>query len=135
MTLAVDASVVVKWVLSEVGSDEARALIGAERLLAPDFLLLELANVLARQVRRGVISAAESTAGLATIADAGVRLLASAPHVREAHRLALALGASAYDCLYLAVALAEGVPLLTADARFAGAAGADPALAPAVRLL
>lgn len=121
MTLVVDASVALKWVLEEAETQAAEAIIGSEPLLAPDFLMLECANVLAQQVRRRVLSAEQAGAGLRRIGAAGVRLIASAPLVAEAQRLAISLAASAYDALYLAVALAEDARLLTADARFAAA--------------
>ncbi len=121
MTLVVDASVALKWVLEEAETQAAEAIIGSEPLLAPDLLLLECANVLAQQVRRRVLSAEQAGAGLRRIGAAGVRLIASAPLVAEAQRLAISLAASAYDALYLAVALAEDARLLTADARFAAA--------------
>ena len=122
MTLVVDASVAVKWVLLEDDSERARALIGAEPLVAPDFLLLECANVLAQQVRRQRLSTDDAAAGLRIIQAAGLRLVASPPHVVEAQRLAMSLGQTVYDSLYLAVALAEGAVLITADSRFAAAA-------------
>lgn len=48
MSLVVDASVALKWVLDEEGRPAARALLlGNEPLHAPDFLILECANILA----------------------------------------------------------------------------------------
>ncbi|MBE7218087.1 MAG: type II toxin-antitoxin system VapC family toxin [Caulobacteraceae bacterium] len=124
MTLVVDASVAVKWVLPEPDSQIAREVVGTEPLVAPDFLMLECANVLAQNVRRRRLTDAQAQSGLHRIATAGVRLIPSAPLVAQAQHLALTMSASAYDALYLAVALAENVVLLTADARFAVAAEA-----------
>ena len=124
MTLVVDASVALKWVLDEEGVDRAEAIVGTEPFLAPDFLMLECANVLAQQVRRRELTTSGASAGLARIRAAGVRLTPTDPYVDAAHRLAMALGASAYDSLYLAVALACPCRLLTADVRFAGLAEA-----------
>jgi len=46
-TLVVDAGVVVKWYIPESGSDRAAALLETDRrLIAPDLLLAEVANVL-----------------------------------------------------------------------------------------
>jgi len=43
----VDAGVVVKWYIPESGSDRAAALLETDRrLIAPDLLLAEVANVL-----------------------------------------------------------------------------------------
>lgn len=46
MMLIVDASVVLKWVLTEDGTDRACALITADTFAAPDLLWVEGANVL-----------------------------------------------------------------------------------------
>ena len=53
MKLTVDASVVVKWYVSETDSEEARVLLGhrLERF-APDFVLVELANIFWKKARR-----------------------------------------------------------------------------------
>ncbi len=49
MSWVVDASIVVKWVIPEVLSDEAdRVRDGADDVLAPDLLLVEVANALCR---------------------------------------------------------------------------------------
>jgi predicted nucleic acid-binding protein len=135
LTLVVDASVAVKWVLLEPDSERARALVGSEPLIAPDFLMLESANVLAGQVRRRNMDRETAAAGLRTIAAAGVRLTPTAPLVPEAQRLAMTLGQTVYDSLYLALALAEPAMLITADTRFASALATSSAHAQAVRLL
>lgn len=60
MIWLVDASVALKWVLEEPETDLSRRLIGHANVAAPDFLLLECANVLTRQVRRGVMDSADA---------------------------------------------------------------------------
>ncbi len=122
MTLVVDASVAIKWVVQESGSFEADALIKEQPLIAPDFLLLECANVLAQHERRGALQRDDADARLGRIGTLGVRLYPTRDFVREAHRLAVTLRQSAYDCLYLALAREQGVRLVTADIRFAEAA-------------
>ena len=119
MTLVVDASVALKWVLDEEGVERAEAIVGTNPLIAPDFLILECANVLAQNVRRRKLTEEEATAGLARVRASGVRLEPTDAYVDEAQRLVMALGASAYDSLYLALALATPCRLLTADLRFA----------------
>jgi predicted nucleic acid-binding protein len=135
VALVVDASVALKWVLDEPETGRALALIGAEPLLAPEFLDLECANVLARDVRRGLISAPNATEALASIAAVPMRRAALPAHVAAAHAIAVELQQSVYDSLYLALALAERAVLVTADGRFARAALARPAYAASVRLL
>lgn len=133
MTVLVDASVAVKWVLQEPDSERARDLIGTDDMIAPDFLLLEAAHVLGKQHRRRALAEDDAVAGLQTIEGTIARLLPSMGAVAVAQRLAMTLNASVYDSLYLVIALAEGVTLVTADARFArAAASAHPG---AVRVL
>ena len=119
MTLIVDSSVAIKWVLQEADTDRARLLFRRDDLAAPDFLLLECANVLTVKVRKGMISSNDAIDRLRFIERAVSRLIPMGPHLREAQRLSLALDHSAYDCLYLAVALAESAQVVTADARLA----------------
>jgi predicted nucleic acid-binding protein len=135
VSLVVDASVALKWVLGEPESERARALPGGEPLAAPDFLYLECANVLVQLARRGAMTSQDAADALEVISAAPVRRVPAGPHVHAAQRLALELGQTAYDSLYLAVALAEGAVLVTADDRFARAALARPAYARAVRRL
>ena len=53
MTLVVDASVALKWVIEEDDSDgRASAAAFGEPLTAPDFLATECANVLWARARR-----------------------------------------------------------------------------------
>ena len=51
--LVVDASIAVKWFVREAGHEQASAIArAAERLAAPDRLLLEVANVLRRKMKQ-----------------------------------------------------------------------------------
>lgn len=56
MTVAVDASIALKWVIEEDGSEEAGALLLEETLAAPDLLMIECANVLWAKARRGALT-------------------------------------------------------------------------------
>ena len=136
MSLAIDASAALKLVLDEEGSDRAREIVaGDEPLIAPDFLTLEASNVLSVMVRRGLMTTTEAQASLAVLKSAPITRLPSNPHFPEDYRLAVELQRSAYDSLYLALALAENATLVTADRRFAEAVQKEPAYAPAIRLL
>ncbi len=50
--LVVDASVVVKWVVSEIGTDDAIRGLKVAPLAAPDLLIAECANILWKKVQR-----------------------------------------------------------------------------------
>ena len=135
MTVVVDASVAIKWVLAEDGSEAAKRLVANEVLAAPDLLFVECANVLRTKTRKGEISVELAREALAVIDAVPIRSIAGRPHVAAAHAIALELDRSAYDSLYLAVALFERATLVTADAKFAAAASAHPVYGSAIRLL
>ncbi|MGA3098822.1 MAG: type II toxin-antitoxin system VapC family toxin [Bryobacteraceae bacterium] len=116
----VAASVAVKWVVEEPGSGQARMLARA-RLEAPDLLAVECANILWKKARIGDIDARQARERLDALLEAPVALTPSRDLLGGALGLALDLEHPVYDCLYLALALARGVPLVTADERLAKA--------------
>jgi predicted nucleic acid-binding protein len=119
VTLVVDASVVVKWYVPEGGSTEASALLNRpEQRLAPDLLVAEFGNVLWKKVRTGELTTSEAREiANAFVSAPPVVLRPSAPLLAAALEIASIYGRTVYDALYLAVALSEGCPMLTADAR------------------
>jgi predicted nucleic acid-binding protein len=113
-----DASVIVKCFLLEDDSDAARAMVASgSPWIAPDLLLLEVASVALKALRRGLI---ERPLAEAMVSDAPKLLHAITP-VREiadaALRIAIDTGVSAYDAAYLALAELRATSLVTADAR------------------
>ena len=135
MTVVVDASVALKWVLEEEDSERARVLAATEVMVAPDLWLIECANVLTMRVRRGQIAADVAAQAVDLIASAPVRIVPTRAHVPTAHALSVILKQSAYDSLYLALALQERAVMVTADAAFFRAASAVAAYAPFIRML
>ena len=120
MKLIVDASIAVKWLIAEAHSQEARQLLAPRIvLLAPDFILIEVANVIWKKARRKDIPSPQPYIDeLARIADAVV-LQPSTELVMTATALAVQIDHPVYDCVYLACAEAEAAPLVTADERLA----------------
>lgn len=135
MTVVVDASVAIKWVLEEEGSVAARRLLDHELLIAPDLLILECANVLWTAARRGRLTTERAATALAGIRALPVQLLPISDHVDSAQALAFALPHPVCDCLYLAVALAQRNTLVTADGSFVEAVHRHGVHAHAARLL
>lgn len=118
MTWVVDASVAVKWVIPEVLSDRADRLRATEDdLLAPDLLLVEVANTLWKKTAAREISAGEADGALSLLRESGVDFRATAPLLSRAMEMARRLGHPVYDCVYLALAEAEQALFVTADRR------------------
>ena len=134
MSVVIDASVALKWVLDETGKDEADALL-EEELIAPSLWLLEAANALWRRSKRGELSGEEAQERLAELHNAPVTTTAIKDDLPAAARLASLLAHPVYDCLYLALAIRENTYVVTADARFYTAVDREPTLRGAVRRL
>ncbi len=134
MRIVIDASVAVKWVLRETGSEAADALLDDHDLIAPVIWLAESGNALWRRQRIGEITADEADARLSALRNAPVTSQPIEPILQRALKLAIELGHPIYDCLYLALALRHQTHVVTADRRFASAATL-PHLSGTVRLL
>jgi predicted nucleic acid-binding protein len=135
MTVVVDASVAIKWVIDEDGSLVARDLILRESLAAPELMFVECANVLRTKVRAGQLGSDLARRAMLDLDATPIRSVLVRPHAVTAHAIAVELQTSAYDALYLAVALAERARLITADRRFAQAAQSHPMYAGSIELL
>lgn len=129
-----DASVALKWVVAEEGSEEASALAG-ESLSAPSLLLAECANALWVKARRRELTSEEVLERLALLRRAPVHLVPVEELADDATRLALELNHPVYDCLYLALALRQECNLITADDQFVRAVAGNEDLSVRVRAL
>ena len=112
----IDASVLVKCLLTEPDSAIARhEAATAARLVAPDLVILEIASIAAKKVRRGDIAHDLGARALAGARDMLDELVPSGPLAGEAFELSVAHGVSTYDGTYLALAMRLGQTVLTAD--------------------
>jgi predicted nucleic acid-binding protein len=115
-TFVIDTSVAIKWYLPEVHQAEAqRFLDPAFDRHAPDFLHAELGSVLLKKVRRGEITADEGRQYLGHLAAAPLLTQEALPLRPAAFEVAMQLGCSFYDGLFLALALQLDGRLVTAD--------------------
>jgi predicted nucleic acid-binding protein len=123
MTLVVDASVAVKWVLPETGSERAAALrADDDDLIAPSLVCAEVGSAIWRVALRGDVPATEAREQL-EIAIAHYRQIIPLEQLADAAiALAIRLRHPIYDCFYLALAERERCGLITADARLIAAA-------------
>lgn len=121
-SLVVDASVALKWVVTEPGSDEAASLldelaIGAVALLAPEHLVGEVANGLRKRVAQHVLTVEDACAALEAIAHLELTFVGGAGRWFPCLPAALEWGITAYDALYVLLARDFDAVLVTADAR------------------
>lgn len=116
-TLVIDASVAVKWVISEDGGEDAVRLRSTFIFIAPELLLPECANILWKKVQRKELEPNEAALAIALIERSGISFQSMQGLSETATRLAIELGHPAYDCIYLALALRQKLRFVTADKR------------------
>ena len=123
-SMVLDASVAVRWVISEEGSEEAAALLERDlSWVAPRLLVTEVASALRRKAAEGALDPAVAGHALDTllqaVADGVLRLADDEAIIGHALLLALSLRRKVPDCVYLAVAERHGAGLATADSQLA----------------
>jgi predicted nucleic acid-binding protein len=128
----VDANVVAKWFVPEPLSEEAVRLLDQKHELAsPDLLWPEIGNVLWKKARAGQLTPAETSRIVRALDQCPLTVFPSRLVLEGAVEIALRTGRSVYDSIYVALAVALGCRLVTADQRLAHALAGGP-LAPHV---
>ncbi len=122
-----DASVALKWVLNEPSRHRDLMIQNAFLsesidLFAPDFFELEVAHVLAKCARRGLIF--DPSAHHASVKTTAPRFFPSQPLIPRALEIADRHRIGVYDCVCVALAECEGLEFITADERLARNLGA-----------
>ena len=117
-TLVIDASIAVKWVVEEHGTPEALALRQKAKLIAPELLIAECANILWKKVKREELLKQEALLAARLLQGAEIELLPTRSLFEAATRMSIEIDHPAYDCLYLALAVEKECPFVTADERF-----------------
>ena len=132
----VDASVVVKWFVPEIHSDAARGLLALpHEYVAPDLLFAETANTIWKKIRRKELTAEEGQQLVADIGQIAVETVSCRALAEDAHALANATGRTAYDSMYIALAVRLDTRLITADDRLEAALKGIPAVAGHIQLV
>jgi len=130
--LVIDASVVIKWFVSEPYSDAAVRLLDFEKhFLAPDHLFAETANVVWKHVRRRHLSnefGYDVIRGIVRAA-ANIDVISCRDLVAEAYKIAVGYDRSVYDAMYVALAMQRNTRLITADDRLCNALAGVPEIA------
>jgi predicted nucleic acid-binding protein len=116
-SFVIDASIAVKWVVEEDGTAAALSLRRNAKLVAPELLVAECANILWKKVRRKELSKDEALLAARLLQGADLELLPTRSLLEAATSIALELDHPAYDCLYIALATTNDCPFVTADQR------------------
>lgn len=124
-----DASVALAWFVDNPLASYAvrvrKSLAGNVRAVVPGLWHLEMANGFAVGERRGVLTPANSTTGIATLEQLLVHAIESSANfipMRQVLHTARDFQLSAHDAVYLDTARREGLPLATLDRRLLAAA-------------
>src|ERR1700759_3333549 len=117
MRFVVDASIAIKWVVEESGTNDALALRRRAKLIAPELLIAECANILWKKVQRKNLLWEEARIAARLPQSADIELLPTRALLEETALLAIDLDHPAYDCLYIALAAANDCSFVTADER------------------
>ncbi len=118
--IVIDASIVVKWFLSdkENGVKEATQIYSLLQknkidVYAPSFLLIELANVL---LQKKHLSAQVVAQVMQKLQTSGIHFIDfEVNETQDLVSLAFEHTLTSYDCLYLLLATHKKIPLLTTD--------------------
>jgi predicted nucleic acid-binding protein len=114
----IDASVAIKWVITEEGTEAANRLRWSGAAFhAPDLIVPEAGNILWKKTQRGELTPAEAEFACGLLRLAKIEIHAMGKHASLALRMAALLGHPVYHTTYLALARALDMPMVTADRR------------------
>ena len=123
----VDSSVAMAWVLRDEQSARADATLEQVTKIggiAPALWWVEVRNVLVIAERRGRLTPEDTAIAVRALDALGIHL-DHAPDNASLFRLARTHGLSAYDALYLELAVRQQRPLATLDRKLSAAAQAE----------
>ena len=115
-----DTNVLIKYVVPEEFSSVARRIMGQYddaqlRLIAPDYIFIECANVLWKYVRRNNLSVANAVSALRELQRLNIPLIPHGELLEDALLFAANTGITVYDALFCVLARRENAELITAD--------------------
>lgn len=114
--LIVDASVGIKWIIPEEGSDQANTLFDFDELfIVPKLFFLEVDAVLTKQIRLGIWNISEISEVQKIIDEISFRVINYSTVRKLAIEIATELPIALYDGIYLAAAVSQNGIMVTAD--------------------
>lgn len=118
MTLVVDASVALMWLVDEPLTPHAlRVRYYALPHVAPQHLRVEVAAAIRKKLRTGDIQPEHLPAAIDLLNALPVDELPVGPLISHALQIAVRFNCSTYDALYVALALESGCQFVTADGK------------------
>lgn len=119
MNVVVDAGVLVKLFVNEAHTKQAELLLEDRfRLEGPELLLAEFGNVLWKKCRFEDLDESTAKAAIASLPSYEIRIHSNEDLLEPAFVGALQTGQSAYDWIYLTLAISLKCKLVTADRKF-----------------
>ena len=114
----IDASVAIKWVITEEGTEAANRLRWSGTVFhAPDLLVAGRGDILWKKIQRHELTQAEAELAGGVLRLAKIEIHAMGPRLALALQMAVALQHPVYDTTYLALSPGVGRALITADRR------------------
>jgi|SRR3989344_757352 len=111
----VDASVIIKVLLTEQDSEKAKQLL-QEKAMVPDMMFVEVANTLATKTNFPVEKIEQ---GLSLVYELGLKVEDTTQEILiKAARLSKEKGTAVYDMIYAVLAQKKKTQLITADKKF-----------------
>lgn len=104
--------------VEEPGTEDALALRSRMKLIAPELLVAECANIFWKKVQRGELTQNEALFAARLLQASDIEILPTRALLEAATRIAIELDHPAYDCLYIALAIERDCRFVTADGRF-----------------
>lgn len=118
-TIAVDASVAIKWFLPEIHYQSAVLLLKSKyEIIAPDLILAEFGNILWKKTNLKEITPQQAEDILKDFIRFPIQTVSSKFLLSSAYKLAYETSTTVYDCLYLVLAQSRECSLVTADKKF-----------------
>jgi predicted nucleic acid-binding protein len=127
----VDASVGAKWatpaILEPLAEQAYRFLNGyadgSIHIVVPDLFWIEIGSFLWKAAKRGTITSALAGSALNAMLTRDFPTVPSRAFLEEAFKIASGFDRTIYDGVYVAIAVATGRDLITADERIVNALG------------
>jgi predicted nucleic acid-binding protein len=118
MSVIFDGCIVIKWFFDEEMSSEARSLgRSTDKTIAPSLILPEVSNAVWKRLSKSIVSTQEAQEICDTLPELFRELVPIEELQKRASEIMVALVHPIYDCIYLALAEREKLPLISVDQR------------------